>query len=282
MSRRCTITGKGVLATWLHKHGPRAEEAFVDLNCAGLSREFLETELFGHEKGAFTGALASKTGLLEVADRGTVFLDEIGDMGSEVQPKLLKVLEEKRFRRLGDVRDRRVDIRLVAATHQDLTQLIHEKKFRSDLYYRISTVPLVVPPLRERVEDIPVLAERLLQRLAAVLGRGEIVLSPDAMRTLQDYPWPGNIRELRNVLERAILLCEKDALAPGDLAFDHGSGALCVDDSNLTLQELERRHIERVLQEEHGQFSRAAVRLGIPKSTLYQKVKKYGIVLSKT
>ncbi len=132
------------------------------------------------------------------------------------------------------------------------------------------------------MEDIPVLAEHLLQRLAADLGRGEIVLSPDSMKTLQDYPWPGNIRELRNVLERAILLCEKDALGPGDLAFDHSSGPLRADDSNLTLQELERRHIERVLQEEHGQFSRAAVRLGIPKSTLYQKVKKYGIVLSKT
>jgi DNA-binding NtrC family response regulator len=156
-----TGTGKGVLANWFHENGPRAEEAFVDLNCAGLSREFLETELFGYERGAYTGAVNAKPGLLEVGHRGTIFLDEIGDVDPNVQPKLLKVVEEKRFRRMGDVRDRFVDVRLIAATHQDLRHLIETKVFRSDLYFRISTVPIAIPPLRERAEDIPHIAKIL-------------------------------------------------------------------------------------------------------------------------
>src|SRR5215510_2138291 len=211
-----TGTGKGVLARWLHENSPRAEEAFVDLNCAGLSRELLETELFGHEKGAFTGATAAKPGLLEVAHRGTIFLDEIGDVDAQVQPKLLKVLEEKQFRRIGDVRDRQVNVRLIAATHQDLGQLVREKKFRSDLYFRISTIPLMVPPLRERSEDIPLLARQLLGALAGDLGRRGLRLSPDAEQALAAYQWPGNVRELRNVLERAALLCGRDVLEAQD------------------------------------------------------------------
>src|SRR5215468_3582562 len=166
-----TGTGKGVLAKWIHQNGPRADEPFVDLNCAGLSRDFLETELFGHEKGAFTGAVASKVGLLEVADRGTLFLDEIGDVDPQVQPKLLKALEEKKFRRLGDVRDRQVDVWLIAATHQDLGKLVEQKKFRSDLYYRISTILLKLPSLRDRAEDLPVLAGHFLRTFCADLPR---------------------------------------------------------------------------------------------------------------
>jgi DNA-binding NtrC family response regulator len=277
-----TGTGKGVLAKWLHNHGPRAEEAFVDLNCAGLSRELLETELFGHEKGAFTGATASKSGLLDVAHRGTVFLDEVGDMDPQVQPKLLKVLEERGFRRLGDIRDRHVDIRLIAATHQDLSLLVREKRFRSDLYFRISTIPLAVPPLRQRVEDIPLLAQYLLGRLVADLGRGDVRLAPEVERALQAYPWPGNIRELRNVLERAVLLSDRNILDRQDLRFDVPLAAeVSPDDSAMTLLELERRHIERVLREEHGHVERAARRLGVPRSSLYQKIKQHGIVLSK-
>jgi DNA-binding NtrC family response regulator len=215
-----TGTGKGVLARWLHANGPRAEEPFVDLNCAGLSREFLETELFGHEKGAFTGAVSSKIGLLEVAHRGTVFLDEIGDVDPQVQPKLLKVLEEKRFRRLGETRDRATDIRLIAATHHDLMTLVEEKRFRSDLYYRISALPLFVPPLRARVEDIPALAQAILESVAAEIGRRHVALLPEAIRALQVYSWPGNIRELRNVLERAVLLNDKTRLGVEELRFD--------------------------------------------------------------
>jgi transcriptional regulator with PAS, ATPase and Fis domain len=271
-----TGTGKGVLARWLHDHSSRSDEAFVDLNCAGLSREFLETELFGHEKGAFTGAVATKTGLLEVAHGGTVFLDEVGDIDLQIQPKLLKALEEKQFRRLGDVRDRRVDIRLIAATHQDLGQLVQDKKFRSDLYFRINTLPLVVPPLRERGEDILILARTLLQTLAAQRGRSTLVLAPDAEQALQTHSWPGNIRELRNVIERAVLLSDQQILGRKDLRFDASLGTeTAADDTHLSLRELEQRHIKRVLHEEQGHVESTARRLGIPRSTLYQKIKQY-------
>ncbi len=271
-----TGTGKGVLARWLHEHGSRAEETYMDLNCAGLSREFLETELFDHEKGAFTGAVASKPGLLEIAHCGTVFLDEIGDMDPQVQPRLLKVLEEKRFRRLGEVRDRRVDIRLIAATHQELRRLIQEQRFRSDLYFRISTLPLHVPPLRARTEDIPLLAHSLLQRCAAELGHRQPELTAEAERALQAYAWPGNIRELRNVLERALLLSDHATLNRKDLRFDSPVETMEKDDlGHLTLEALERLHIARVLQEEQGNVERAAERLGIPRSTLYYKIKHY-------
>jgi len=278
-----TGTGKSVLAGWLHNNGPRAEETFVDMNCAGLSRDLLDTELFGHEKGAFTGATASKIGLLEAAHRGTVFLDEIGDMDPQIQPKLLKVLEEKRFHRMGEIRDRQVDIRLIAATHQDLNQLVREKKFRSDLYFRISTIPLTIPSLRARAEDIPLLANYLLERVAADLGRGQIQLTSDAERALQGYPWPGNIRELRNVLERAVLLSEGQKLGCHDLHFDAQTGGdLWPDGANLTLLELEQHYITKVLQEEQGNVDRAARRLDVPRSSLYQKIKRHHISPSKT
>jgi DNA-binding NtrC family response regulator len=276
-----TGTGKGVLAAWLHHHGPRADEAFVDLNCASLSREFLETELFGHEKGAFTGAVARKPGLLEVAQRGTLFLDEIGDMDPEVQPKLLKVLEERRFRRLGDVRDRQADVRLVAATHQDLGGLVREKRFRGDLYFRINTIPLVVPPLRARVDDITPIARDLLARCGAELGRRDVVLDVDAELTLREHRWPGNIRELRNVLERALLLTDRRVITRADLHFDAAVAESSANDSPTPLVELERWHIERVLREEQGHVERAAARLQIPRSSLYHKIKMHGIVVSK-
>jgi DNA-binding NtrC family response regulator len=277
-----TGTGKGVLARWLHENSPRAEEAFVDLNCAGLSRELLETELFGHEKGAFTSATASKQGLFEVAHRGTIFLDEVGDVDLQIQPKLLKVLEEKRFRRVGDVRDRQVDVRLIAATHQDMGQLVREKRFRDDLYFRISTIPLSFPALRERVEDIPTMAQYLLDKLSADLGRGEIILDDGCMKALQAYSWPGNVRELRNVIERAVLLSGQKTISLQDLNFDgHSSVGAPFLDSRLTLLELEKQHIERVLQEEQGRVERAAKRLGVPRSSLYQKIKKHRIQTSR-
>jgi DNA-binding NtrC family response regulator len=277
-----TGSGKGVLARWLHQNSPRTEEAFVDLNCAGLSRELLETELFGHEKGAFTSATASKQGLFEVAHRGTIFLDEVGDVDLQIQPKLLKVLEDKRFRRVGDVRDRQVDVRLIAATHQDIGQLVREKKFRDDLYFRISTIPLAFPPLRERIEDIPTLADYLLNKLASDLGRGDIELDDDCVKALQAYSWPGNVRELRNVIERAVLLSEQKNIGLKDLHFDgHAQLGASLIDSRLTLLELEKQHIERVLNEERGRVEKAAKRLGIPRSSLYQKLKKHQIQMSR-
>lgn len=269
-----TGTGKGVLATWIHEKGPRAEEPFVDLNCAGLTREFLESELFGHEKGAFTGALNAKPGLLEVAHRGTVFLDEIGDIDPNVQPKLLKVLEEKKFRRMGDVRDRFIDVRLVAATHQDLRHLIETKAFRGDLYFRISTVPLAIPALRERQEDIPAIAQALLKRICSDMARPRAELSTQAIERLRSYYWPGNIRELRNVLERALLFTERNVLEPSDFSFEPQSQTRTAGyKSDWTLDELERFHIAAAFASEHQNVEKTAHRLGIAKSTLYQKLK---------
>jgi DNA-binding NtrC family response regulator len=278
-----TGTGKGVLARWLHENGPRAEEAFVDINCAGLSREFLETELFGHEKGAFTGAQAAKTGLLELADRGTVFLDEIGDVDLQVQPKLLKVLEEKQFRRLGGVQDRLVDIRLIAATHQQLDRLVAEKAFRSDLYYRVSALVLHVPPLRERREDIPLLARHFLRELGMNVRHADLTLSPEAEQILVRHPWPGNIRELRNFIERAVLLSSGGRLELGPLEPGIESQAARPPQTNtqLTLLELEKDHIAAVLAEENGRIEPAARRLGIHRSSLYNKIKRHGIDLSR-
>ena len=280
-----TGSGKGVLARWLHRNGQRADEPFVDMNCAGLSREFLETELFGHEKGAYTGAISSKPGLLEVAHRGVVFLDEIGDLDPQVQPKVLKVLEEKRFRRLGEVRDRQVDVQLIAATHQDLAMLASDRKFRSDLYYRISTLPLRVPALRERKEDIPVLAHRLLEAVASDLGRRGLRLSPPAEEKLVRHSWPGNVRELRNVLERALLLSGRDVLEASDLRLEEPGAEraeAAAPGSTLTLEELERRHITHVLESLGGRVAEASQQLGIPRSTLYQKIKKYGLPLPRS
>jgi len=269
-----TGTGKGVLATWLHENGPRADEAFVDLNCAGLNREFLESELFGHEKGAFTGAITAKPGLLEVGHKGTVFLDEIGDIDPNVQPKLLKVLEEKKFRRMGDVRDRYVDVRLVAATHQDLRQLIETRAFRGDLYFRISTVPLAIPPLRERQDDIPHIAQSLLSRICSDMARPRAELSAQAVERLRSYYWPGNIRELRNVLERALLFTERPAIESGDLSFEPQSPAKPNSyKPDWTLDELERFHISAAFSAEGQNVDKTAKRLGIAKSTLYQKLK---------
>ncbi len=275
-----TGTGKGVLATWLHENGPRAEESFVDLNCAGLNRDFLESELFGHEKGAFTGAVNAKPGLLEVAHRGTIFLDEIGDIDPNVQPKLLKVVEEKKFRRMGDVRDRFVDVRLIAATHQDLRALIETKTFRSDLYFRISTVPLALPPLRARQEDIPHIARTLLHRICSDMARAPVELSSKALERLRSYYWPGNIRELRNVLERALLLNEGIVLEPAHFGFEaptpleaHSNSY----DSQWTLEEMERHHIASVFSEEDHNVEKTAKRLGIAKSTLYQKLKAFNL-----
>ncbi|HEX9460540.1 MAG TPA: sigma-54 dependent transcriptional regulator [Thermoanaerobaculia bacterium] len=272
-----TGSGKGVLARWLHRSSPRCDEPFVELNCAGFGRDLVESELFGHERGAFTGAVTKKAGLLEIADGGSVFLDEIGDMDLPMQAKLLKVVEEKQFRRVGELHDRYSDIRLIAATHRDLVTLAREEKFRSDLYFRISTITLNVPPLRRRVEDIPMLAETFLRSLGSEIGAPERELHRDAISALESYSWPGNVRELRNVIERALLLSHGSRIAAADLRFDfdgRGLGAT-VSGTADKLADVERLHVLRVVGEENGNVERAAVRLGIPRSTLYQKMKSY-------
>jgi DNA-binding NtrC family response regulator len=272
-----TGSGKGVLAKWVHDQSPRAEEAFVDLNCAGFGRELLETELFGHEAGAFTGAFQRKMGLLEVAQKGTVFLDEIGDMDLQIQPKLLKILEERRFRRLGDVQERQLDVRLIAASHEDLAQLVRQKKFRSDLYFRVSTVTIRVPSLRERLEDIPILARHFFERIAVDLGRLHLALSEQTIEAMTTYSWPGNIRELKNVIERAVLLSSGETIRPNDLHLEFRSEIAVDGESQLTFRELQRTYIQKTLDAEGGNVSRAAVRLGLTRSALYNKMKHFAI-----
>jgi DNA-binding NtrC family response regulator len=277
-----TGTGKSELARWIHRHSARANEPMLELNCGGFTREFLETELFGHEKGAFTGAINTKIGLLEAAHRGTVFLDEIGDMDLQIQPKLLKVLEEKRFRRLGEVQDRKVDFRLVAATHQNIEKLIQEMAFRLDLYYRISAIKVLVPPLRDRTEDIPSFAQAILDGLTNECGRDLMNLTESAEHKMQRYSWPGNIREMRNVLERAIIgakslgINDTDIELPGNQQNEDKASS-----AHLTLEELERNYIRQILNEEDGHVDRAAKRLNIPRSTLYQKIKAFGSTISR-
>jgi transcriptional regulator with PAS, ATPase and Fis domain len=264
-----------MLAKWIHGASARSGEAFVDLTCAGLPRELLDSELFGHEKGAFTGATNSKPGLVEAAHRGTMFLDEIGDTDIAVQPKLLKIVEEKRFRRLGDIGERRVDVRFIAASNKSLLQLVDQNEFREDLYYRLNTIVLRLPPLRHRKEDIPTLVQQLLHRLSREIGRPIPRLEADALEALQAHAWPGNIRELRNVLERAMLAASSPVLRSGDLRLNAAprrsaplAAAAAIPASAETLKEVEWFHIQRVLDEEKGSVGRASKRLGIPRSSL--------------
>ena len=275
-----TGTGKSLLARWIHDASPRARESLVELNCAGLPRELLESELFGHERGAFTGATGAKAGLIESGHRGTMFLDEIGDMDLAIQPKLLKVVEEKKFRRLGEVAERRVDIRFIAATNRALAQLVDEGRFREDLFYRINTIVLRLPPLRERKEDIPGLAKRLLSQLARDTRRPAPMLDAEAEAALVEHPWPGNVRELRNVLERAVLLNTLPVLHRVDLRLSTPvprAAAGTNGTSAGTLKDVEWQFMMRVLNEEGGNVPRAAERLGIPRSTMYQKLKTHGV-----
>ena len=272
-----TGAGKGVLANWIHRNGPRADKPFLDLNCAGLSRELLESELFGHEKGAFTSAMSSKQGLLEVANHGTVFLDEIGDIDLQVQPKLLKVLEDRTFRRLGDVRDREVDVRLISATHRELLELVRQQRFRSDLYFRVNIIYIQVPPLRERVEDIPCLAQTLLDGITRNRGLMQWSISNTAMIALKSYSWPGNVRELRNVLERAALVATDGAIRPEHLYLQAPALEVSRVGMGGTLKQMERTYIHHVLHDEGGSIERAARRLGIPRSSLYNKMRRFEI-----
>jgi DNA-binding NtrC family response regulator len=275
-----TGTGKGVLARWLHRQGRRSREAFVDLNCAALSRELLDSELFGHARGAFTGAISAKSGLFEVADRGVLFLDEIGDTELAIQPKILKAVEEKRFRRLGENQERRVDVRLFAATNRDLGAAVEAGAFRADLFYRLNTLTIHLPPLRQRSADIPALVETLLTRIRAETGR-HVEIPEATIDRLLGHDWPGNIRELANVLERVTLFGGDVPLAHGGLPPAPSAAVTPAPaDGDLRLATVERRHIEAVLQLEHGSVDRAAEQLGMPRSTLYQRLKEYGLSLA--
>jgi DNA-binding NtrC family response regulator len=271
-----TGTGKGVLARWLHRHGRRRDRPFVDLNCAGLHPEFLESELFGHARGAYTGAVTDKKGLLEVANGGTFFLDEIGELGLTVQAKLLKALEEQRFRRMGETVQRTVDLFLISATHHDLAEEARSHAFRSDLYFRISTFPLRLPSLRERREDLPLFATEMMRTLCQARGRPTVTLTDEALAAILDYTWPGNFREMRNVLELALLRAPGRELRREDLKI-----AVAAEGKGTTLEEIKFHQVEAVLREERGRVAAAARRLGMPRSTLYLKIREWNIDLKK-
>jgi DNA-binding NtrC family response regulator len=262
-----TGAGKGVLARWIHEHGPRARLPFVEVSCAGLPRDLLASELFGHARGAFTSAVADKEGLLDVADGGTLFLDEIGELDAGLQSQFLKVLEEKRYRRLGEVRERRSEFRLVCATSRVLADEVAAGRFRSDLFFRINVLPIVVPPLRHRAEDMAALVAHLL----AQQGGGPREVSPEAVGFLQAYPWPGNVRELRNTLERALLLAGRGRLEPSHFSWLSGLHATPRPDARRADEELAR--FEQALREHGGKVENAARALGLSRATLYRRLK---------
>jgi DNA-binding NtrC family response regulator len=269
-------TGKELVANTLWRFSRRNEAPFIALNCASLSENLIESELFGHEKGAFTSAYQLKHGLVEVADKGTLFLDEIGEMPLSLQAKLLRFLDSGEFRRVGGNRTLRVDVRLIAATNKDLTTLIKTKNFREDLYYRLNVITITLPPLRDRKDDIPALARHFLGQYARKLSKTIIDLSPEALELLSGYHWPGNVRELENVVERAVILCEADTLGAEDLSIPVPA-VVSELGTNPSLEEMEKSYILRVLKEANGNQSKASQLLGIDRKTLYLKLKKYGI-----
>ena len=274
-----TGTGKELVARALHFNGPRRDKPFVELNCAALPAQLLESELFGHERGAFTDASQRKLGLVETAEGGTLFLDEIGDMDPALQAKLLKLLEERVVRRLGSVREHRVNVRIVAATHQPLDQLVREGRFRADLYFRLRVVQLELPPLRERGDDILLLARSFIDSHAARYGRRPPQLSPGAEQALRKHPWRGNVRELRNLLEQAVLLCTGSRLGVDDLSL-RAADALAPNGhaaSSRTLAAMEREALIDALERSGWNVSRAARDLGISRDTLRYRFDKHGL-----
>ena len=270
-----TGTGKEPIARAIHKESERWTRPFVKLNCAAIPADLLESELFGHERGAFTGAVIQRIGRFEAADRGTLFLDEIGDMPLGLQAKLLRVLQEQEFERLGSSRTHRVDVRVVAATNRDLVAMVAEKEFRMDLYYRLNVFPISLPPLRLRLDDIPLLVAHFVQKFAQQMSKQISKIPMRAMETLVRYPWPGNIRELRNLIERAVILTRGDVLQIPSLP-----SVTPIQTESVTLAAADRHHILKVLEESNwvmGGSSGAAARLGIKRTTLIAKMKKLGI-----
>jgi transcriptional regulator with GAF, ATPase, and Fis domain len=268
-----TGTGKELIARAVHRMSARKDHPFVTLNCAAIPTGLLESELFGYEKGAFTGALGQKIGRFEMAHRGTLFLDEVGDIPLDLQPKLLRALQEKAFERLGGTRTIPIDVRLVAATNRDLKQMMGDKLFRSDLYYRLKVFPITTPPLRDHPEDIPVLARHFTQKYAQVMNRRVETIPTDTMPALVNWRWPGNVRELENFIERSVILSPGSMLrAPlTELRSD------AVETAGGTLAEMEREYIIRVLRSTGGVISSAAIRLGMPRTTLNAMMRKLGI-----
>jgi formate hydrogenlyase transcriptional activator len=275
-----TGTGKELIARAIHGLSPRNTRSFVKLNCAAIPTGLLESELFGHERGSFTGAIAQKIGRLEVAHQGTLFLDEIGDIPLELQPKLLRALQEREFERLGSTRTQKVDVRVVAATHRDLEGMILDKQFRSDLYYRLNVFPIHVPSLRERPEDISLLVQHFVQQATRRMRKTIDTVPSETMEALIHYQWPGNIRELENVIERAVILSPGPVLRLSLRDLRSRIAPSQNTDRHQTLEEVERNHILKTLKATRWVLSGpsgAAARLGLNRSTLYFRMKKLGI-----
>jgi formate hydrogenlyase transcriptional activator len=272
-----TGTGKEVIAQAIHEAGPRRKNRFVALNCAAIPSALLESELFGYEKGAFTGAVTQTMGRFQTADRGTLFLDEIGDLPLELQPKLLRALQEKQVERLGGSRTVQVDVRVIAATNQDLWGMVQAKKFRADLYYRLNVFPITLPPLRERGDDIPALAEHFVQKFAIRQGKSIDHIPDQVMEILKRHDWPGNIRELQNVIERAVIMTTGPVLnlrTTEHMTLDAGSAPI------KTLADAERAHITATLRETKwvvGGPRGAAAQLGLPRTSLLARMQRLGI-----
>ena len=278
-------SGKEIVARTLHRLSPRADHPFVDVNCAAIPEELIESELFGHRKGAFTGAIEDRKGKFELADGGTLFLDEIGDMSLKTQAKVLRVLQEQTFQRVGAQQTIRVDVRVIAATNKQLVQEIEAGHFRSDLYYRLNVIPIEVPPLRARGHDIILLAEHFLRRFAAETRAPKKRLSPGAAAKLKAYDWPGNVRELRNVIERLAILLPHELIEPEDVQLGSPRRSMAGIASDLTLKEardeFERQYILSRLKEFAGNVSRTADALGVERSNLYRKLHAYGITVER-
>lgn len=277
-----TGTGKELISRAIHNLSMRCGHPFIKLNCAAIPFDLLESELFGHEKGAFTGAIAQKIGRFETANKGTLFLDEVGDIPLALQPKLLRVLQEQEFERLGGTRTHQVDVRLVAATHRNLVDMVKRNEFRSDLYYRLNVFPIPLPPLRERREDIPALVEHYVEIYARRMGRQIEHIPPETMSALTSYQWPGNIRELQNFIERSVILTSGNALHPPLESLR--STAEPESLGPITLEDAERDHIRKTLEQTRWVVAGpngAAARLGIKRSTLYFRMQKLGISRTK-
>ena len=277
-----TGTGKELIARALHHLSSRCGRPFIKLNCAAIPFDLLESELFGHEKGAFTGAIAQKVGRFELADKGTLFLDEVGDIPLALQPKLLRVLQEQEFERLGGTRTHQVDVRLVAATNRNLVEMVKRNEFRSDLYYRLNVFPIPLPPLRERREDIPALVEHFVEIYARRMDKQIEHISPETMAALTSYQWPGNIRELQNFIERSVIVTSGSVLEPPLSSLE--SAAAVESIGAITLEDAERDHICKILEQTRWVVAGpngAAARLGIKRSTLYFRMQKLGISRTK-
>ena len=273
-------TGKELIARAIHYSGDRSSGPFVGVSCAALAETLLESELFGHEKGSFTGAIGQKKGKFEQADQGTIFLDEIGDISSKLQMDLLRILQERSFYRVGGSEEIHVDVRVIAATNVNLQDAVRDGKFRDDLYYRLNVITIRIPPLRERREDIPLLAATFIERISHELGKQVTDITEGAISILMNHGWPGNVRELENVIERAIITCRGKALTEDDLEFLRFAPVSMQPwdvPHDVTLDEIEKRVIEATIQRTGGNIKEAAAVLGIDRSTLYARIKKFDI-----